>query len=412
MAGSSLTLSEFLMYFQYFLCHSEMDGGREWLGPRVLILRPIGPDAGGYYLRGPDPGRWEGDGAAALGLDGPPISQALRRALRGCDPATGVMLGTPRSHRRAGWDLIFAAPKSVSVLSGLAPGMQAEQLAGAHDRAVTATMEWMGEQACWARRSGQRVAAGGVVTAHFKHAVSAAGDPHLHTHVVLANLVQGPDGRWSALDSSGLWEVRRTMGPIYDLALRRELTRSGLHLRWALGQDHTADLADVPRPTIEAASVRRAQLARGPSGPDATPSGADREAEGDRPNACRRELARVLSRGPTPGQDPGDPWQNRSNSWRDRVAATGFGPDQARAILDQAGRHRATAGEPATPPQGPAAASPTLQEEVRTLAARDRLAAAGLAGGANLDVDPQRRHPGVGRHCPEWGISPRGMAGG
>jgi conjugative relaxase-like TrwC/TraI family protein len=336
----------------------------------VLILRAIGPDAGGYYLRGPDLGRWEGDGAAALGLEGPPTSQALRRVLRGCDPHTGVTLDRPRSHRRAGWDLIFAAPKSVSVLNALAPGVQAERLTGAHDRAVAATMEWMGKQALWARRNGQRVAAGGVVAAHFKHTVSAAGDPHLHTHVVLANLVQGPDGRWSALDSSGLWKVGRTMGPIYDLALRQELHRGGLHLRWALGQDRTADVADVPRPTIEAASVRRAQVGRGPDGQDATPPAGDPGPDRDRPTARRRELARVLSRGRTDRQDPGDPWQGAGNRWQDRVAATGFGPDQARAILDQAERHRTPAGEQDTPPPDPAAS-----------ATPDRLAARGWLAG-------------------------------
>jgi conjugative relaxase-like TrwC/TraI family protein len=295
----------------------------------MLILRPIGPDAGGYYLRGPDPGRWTGDGARALGLEGPPTSQALRRALRGCDPGTGAMLERPRRHRRAGWDLIFAAPKSVSVLGALATGGQAEQLQGAHDRAVAATMAWMGEQACWARRQGQRVAATGVVSAHFRHRISAAGDPHLHTHVVLANMVQGPDGRWSALDSSGLWEVGRTMGPIYDLALRNELHRAGLHLRWDLGQDRTADLTDVPRPAIEAASTRRAQLAPGADRRPATGPGAERQPDGDQPGPRRRELQRVLSRGRTPGQDP-------AGTWQDRVAAAGFGPGQAQAVLDRA----------------------------------------------------------------------------
>jgi conjugative relaxase-like TrwC/TraI family protein len=317
----------------------------------MLILRPVGPDAGRYYLRGPDPGRWEGQGAVALGLEGPPTSQALRRTLRGCDPVTGVTLGLPRRHRRAGWDLIFAAPKSVSLLGALTTGVHAGEVQLAHDRAVAATMGWMGEQACWARRDGRRVAAGGVIAAHFRHGVSAAGDPHIHTHVVLANLVQGPDGRWSALDSSGLWETGRIMGPIYDLALRHELHRAGLRLRWDLGQDRTADLADVPRPAVEAASSRRALLGPGSDGGNTTHAGADRDLDEDQPGARRRELERVLTRTHTPGHDP-------AGTWQDRVAAAGFGFEQAQAILDQAahrsGPAEGSAGGPAEGPEGPA----------------------------------------------------------
>ena len=36
--------------------------------------------------------------------------------------------------------------------------------------------------------------------AAFGHRSSRAGDPLLHTHVVVANGTQGPDGRWTALD--------------------------------------------------------------------------------------------------------------------------------------------------------------------------------------------------------------------
>ena len=34
------------------------------------------------------------------------------------------------------------------------------------------------------------------------------GDPLLHTHLVIANRVQGPDGRWTALDGRDLYRHR------------------------------------------------------------------------------------------------------------------------------------------------------------------------------------------------------------
>ena len=41
--------------------------------------------------------------------------------------------------------------------------------------------------------------AGGFVAAAFPHRTSRAQDPHLHTHVVVANVAQSPDGTWRAL---------------------------------------------------------------------------------------------------------------------------------------------------------------------------------------------------------------------
>jgi hypothetical protein len=46
---------------------------------------------------------------------------------------------------------------------------------------------------------------------------------------VLANVVQGSDGRWGACDSRGLWAHRRAASAVYDAAVRAELsTRLGV----------------------------------------------------------------------------------------------------------------------------------------------------------------------------------------
>jgi hypothetical protein len=42
----------------------------------------------------------------------------------------------------------------------------------------------------------------------FDHRTSREGDPLLHTHLVIANRVQGPDGRWTALDGRDLYRHR------------------------------------------------------------------------------------------------------------------------------------------------------------------------------------------------------------
>lgn len=64
----------------------------------------------------------------------------------------------------------------------------------------------------------------GFVAAGFAHRTSRAGDPHLHTHVLVANPTRGPDGRWSALDAQGLYRCRRIAGDVFQTALRNRLS--------------------------------------------------------------------------------------------------------------------------------------------------------------------------------------------
>ncbi len=45
------------------------------------------------------------------------------------------------------------------------------------------------------------------------------GDPNLHTHVVIANKVQGPDGRWRSLDSRALHHAAVACSELYDTLL-------------------------------------------------------------------------------------------------------------------------------------------------------------------------------------------------
>src|SRR3954452_1749286 len=113
--------------------------GRWWVYLRVVMsiwkLR-VGAEA--YYLaqvangledyytgRGEDTGRWLGAGSSGLGLElgGRADGGDLRAVLAGLQPGAGQSPngGAPVVHRRRipGFDLTFAAPKSVSVLYGL-----------------------------------------------------------------------------------------------------------------------------------------------------------------------------------------------------------------------------------------------------------------------------------------------------
>jgi conjugative relaxase-like TrwC/TraI family protein len=163
-----------------------------------------------------------------------------------------------RAGRVAGLDLLFAAPKSVSVAHGLAPPELAAALSNAHDRAVAGAIGYLEAHACVVRQGPTGRATGaGFVAAGFRHRTSRADDPHLHTHVVTANMAAGPDGRWSALHTPVLFAELRATGAVYHAALRHEADR--LDLAWTDAGGRW-ELAGVPRAVIEVFSQRRAQL--------------------------------------------------------------------------------------------------------------------------------------------------------
>jgi len=81
----------------------------------------------------------------------------------------------------------------------------------------------------------------GPVAGQFLHRTSRALDPHLHTHVVVANVAQGVDGRWSGVDSRRLHAHLPAAQSVYHARLRFELgDRMG-----AAWHVHPSGLGDV-----------------------------------------------------------------------------------------------------------------------------------------------------------------------
>lgn len=268
-------------------------------GPPLLSVAKLSPGQEAYYAasvadglddyyvgRGEAPGIWHGTGAAGLGLTGVVSAADLRAIVRAADPLSGVQLRpiakarTTRVERVdpvtgeryivarelrpvAGFDLVFAAPKSVSLVHALGSPAQRDAIRRAHELAWQAALEYLEAEACVTRRGRAgaiRDAAGGFVAAAFPHRTSRAQDPHLHTHVVVANLAPSADGRWRALDGVPILQTHRlAAGYLYQAHLRSELSRE-LGMRWTLVQSGQPELACVPSEVVAAFSQRRAQL--------------------------------------------------------------------------------------------------------------------------------------------------------
>jgi conjugative relaxase-like TrwC/TraI family protein len=239
-------------------------------------------------------------------LSGTVQADDVRAVLDGRTPDTGrSVLWVRRLDRLPGFDLTFSAPKGVSLLFALADPRTSRLVREAHDRAVAAALGYLEREAGEVRRGRDgvdRLPGGGFVAAAFRHRTSRAGDPQLHTHVQVANMTRGCDGRWSALDGRQLYWQAKTAGTLYQAALRHELRALGL--RFVMRENGLFELADVPRPVLRAFSRRRveieAELARRGSHPQlirdhASRSGAHRRKIQDRRGFTTAEPNREIT---------------------------------------------------------------------------------------------------------------------
>ncbi|WP_263120721.1 MobF family relaxase [Cellulomonas sp. RIT-PI-Y] len=169
----------------------------------------------GYYLAdGTWPGRWRGSGLTGIGLDdGTSVGRAEAITLfhQFAHPITGAALGrtpAPDSQVVNGFDLTFRIPKSVSLLWAVADEETRRQIWDAHTESVGMTLDWIERDVLRTRSGRDGVAVEttrGLVAAAFDHFESRDGDPHLHTHVAVANRVQrARDGVWRTIDGQAL----------------------------------------------------------------------------------------------------------------------------------------------------------------------------------------------------------------
>lgn len=220
----------------------------------MLLVRTLSPGAAAYFMDGRDPGSWTPAAERLLGVGGPVDGTALRRVLAGRHPLSDRPLAAARRRRRAGWDLIFSAPKSVSLLAATAP----EGGVGAsHAAAVTDVLSHI-ESALTVWRSAaphNAAPAGGLVAARFEHRVNSGTEPHLHTHVLVANMTRTDRG-WSAVRGDQWYLGRQSLGALYQMALRHHLRHRGWDLEWRMRPDGMADLAGIPSSAVRAASTQ------------------------------------------------------------------------------------------------------------------------------------------------------------
>ena len=250
--------------------------GKLGKGQERYYLDKVAEGAEDYYSGESDlAGEWLGDAAEDLGLSGEVEAAQLEAMLTGRNPADGAplvgMRGVPSSGAVPGFDLTFSAPKSVSLLWGLGGPVAALEVKAAHREAVGAALDYMQREACWTRRGAggsEFVKGNGYLAAAYVHRSSRAGDPQLHTHVLVANATKGPDGRWTRLYHPSIYDHAKTASYIYEAHLRHELTRR-LGVEWQPTRKGIAEIVGFADEHLRTFSTRRAEILEA-AGPEAS----------------------------------------------------------------------------------------------------------------------------------------------
>ncbi|MCU1678887.1 MAG: conjugal transfer protein, partial [Frankiales bacterium] len=252
-----------------------------------------------YSANGTPPGRWIGSGLPGLGSgrihEGAEVTEAQLQRLIGLgrDPVDGAPLGraypdykkpadpsppgsaqesVARRRAVAGYDFTFSIPKSASILWGVADAATQSRIVQAHHAAVSEVVAYM-EREVAATRTGTpahdgavaQVDVTGLIATAFDHFDSRAGDPHLHTHVVISNKVQTVlDGKWRSLDGRPMHAAVVALSELHESLFADAMARS-LGVGWEMrerGRDrHPAwAISSVPDALVAEFSTRSRRI--------------------------------------------------------------------------------------------------------------------------------------------------------
>ena len=196
---------------------------------------------------------------------------------------------------------------------------------------------------CSARGSGKAGAAQidlrGVVAAVFDHWDSRAGDPQLHSHVVVLNRAQGVDGKWRTLDSRAVFRSTVALSELYNGVLSDYLT-AALGWGWEpVARRHSTvpkyEVAGVPATLREEFSRRSSAIE------DAKNALVDQFARDRGREPTAREVLK-LRQTATLATRPGKqvrPLVELVDGWRDRAESFLDGVDAGEWAASLAGRN-------------------------------------------------------------------------
>lgn len=258
----------------------------------------------------PSPFRLSQDGSE---VDG----RVLRDLAEGRDPESlePLVKVSANGKRSVGYDLQFAAPKSVSVLAAVAEPDVRDRIMAAHDRAVRRAMDFAFDEGLIVTRTGKqgkdRSPVEAVSAAVYRHFTSRAQDPQLHSHAVLLNLAVRADGKTGSIDNKDVLRNAGGIAALYRSELASELRRElGIE---AYREGRNFEIAGIPERVLEQFSKRRSEIEKAAK-------------EGGFNTAANREAAQVAAFETRAAKDKEIPLTALEERWMRELANAGWSP--------------------------------------------------------------------------------------
>ncbi len=207
--------------------------------------------------------RWSGKASEKLGLSGEiEDEQAFKNVIEGRSPDGSEKLNARvlnQKERRAALDCTFSAPKSVSLMALVGGDTR---LIDAHHQALQKVIQLMEERYATTRvmegDTRHRISTNNLLVAQFDHIESRDLDPHLHTHCLVMNTTQTPDGKWYSLVNGEIYANKKFLGIAYQSYLANEVMKLGYEIEPKLhGQ---FEIKGFKEQDLEAFSKRRQQI--------------------------------------------------------------------------------------------------------------------------------------------------------
>jgi conjugative relaxase-like TrwC/TraI family protein len=214
-----------------------------------------------YYLD--EKSEWHGKGAEDLNLIGEIKKEDWLLAVNGFDPNMNKLNhnagNSNKKNYRAGTDLTFSAPKSVSIAA-----LNDKNIISAHEAAVSNVLNYIENNYSKTRVQKNGVSADenakNLLIGKHLHLTSRELEPQLHTHSVVINSVLSEDGKRRSLKNDEILKNTKLLGLLYRNELAQNLQNIGYDINITDRKEGYFQLDSIDESLLDRFSTRRKQV--------------------------------------------------------------------------------------------------------------------------------------------------------
>lgn len=243
-------------------------------------------------------------------------TKAFRALAEGKNPVTGEKYRQNQKSATGlstvGYDLQFAAPKSLSVLWAMSDAETRARIEQIVIEAAQESLDYVARQGLITTRRGKgsliHEMPAELCAGTFLHTTSREGDPQIHAHNVILNVCVRQDGTTGGIDNKALLDVQHEVGAVNNIILTQKLHAAGIAA--CVREEHNFKVSGIPNEVCDVFSSRRKAIIE-----------AAKRAGVDTSNREAMDAFALVTRKVKSKEDG---YINRIDTWIDTVEDAGF----------------------------------------------------------------------------------------